>query len=436
MRKVTIAVRHSLVCTLFLMGAQANAQWVVNDPLMTGLATVEAAATSLMVGAQAMLVSTGVMGMVQDFAAATGIKSLGATVAASGTANTKAAADAASALETGKQIAAVGDQAAASKTDACAQQAATGTQAVLADAGNSALAVHGTMQSAKGTSAKGSGGGGANGGANRLDQAKQIALGNVSAPPSEVGAVNASTAACSAFAVNGERADQCKKAGAIPTNPSPYENADLKADTLVNGPQDLKKPAKTFGIDTTNDNQKQALDAYMTNLRNYAPLRALDAAELRSEAGRRFMQAQNAFNARLDLADIVMRNDAAKISLDGSKVTTDALKSMADGNLGAFTKSALQGATDWATKGVSPDKLLELDVQRRYFNPEWVNKTAKEPLWVAQEQLVVAAQTNVLLHKVYEEMRMNNRVSAQMLRALVTMEMRDELKRMHDQAVR
>jgi hypothetical protein len=271
-----------------------------------------------------------------------------------------------------------------------------------------------------------------------LGRALAISEGTVPRPAVEVTAAIGASAGCNAFAT-GARANDCTAAKLPPTQAGGYPDADVSAATLIDGPQAAGEHIHRMSVDMdTNSPAEMAIKAFRRNIEWSAnEPRSLTAGELQTEAGRRFLGIRDAYDAKMSLARMPTDHHLTMISSSTSTIQAiqDMMKSATDT---AYLQSYLaQFKPNWQTKGVSPDELLNIDVNRHYFNLDYVASVAQmEPAEVAREQLRQQALTNVLLQRLGQEQRIAGLVAGGQLAAATRAEMIPDLKAAHNAAIR
>lgn len=201
------------------------------------------------------------------------------------------------------------------------------------------------------------------------------------APPPEQLVTAASQFGCSAFA-SGGRANACNDTGGAswkPANTAKRPNADVRAETLFEGPQagaeTVVKRRTVYG-----DLDELAIRALMRNLVDPIPLRDLKTAEKRTDEGRRFLALQDTYNARISVATQGLRDRVADMWPDIE--TKGYLQGLMDGSgtspTAKYVKDHLAGIKgadgtphDWNKLGISPAELRQIEANRRYRNPDW-----------------------------------------------------------------
>lgn len=271
-----------------------------------------------------------------------------------------------------------------------------------------------------------------------LGKALAIAEGTAPVPPSEVGAAVGASAGCNAFA-SGARANDCAAAKLQPAQSSGYPDADVSAATLIDGPQKAGEHIHRMSVDMdSNSPEEMAVKAFRRNIEWSAnEPRSLTPGELQTEAGRRFLGIRDAYDARMSLSRMPLDHHLRMIS--SSTSTIQALKDMLNSSTDtSYLQSYLaQYKPNWQTKGVSPDELVNIDVNRHYFNVDYVASVASmEPQEVAREQLHQQALTNVLLQRAIQEQRISGLVMGNLLASATRAEMTPDLKSAHNAAIR
>lgn len=272
----------------------------------------------------------------------------------------------------------------------------------------------------------------------QMTQLVNSANGRSDAPSPEITAAAAASAGCGLYAGSGSyRAVACANAG-FNAGSGGYTRADISATTLFDGPQKDGEPVrKKYTLKPTPNQdsaEELAMQAFLRNMGVPIELRTLQAAELSSVGGRRYMAVKDVFDARISFAQ---RPSARHIAMmTPSTSTIQALKEMVVGNSAVSTYLG-KYVPDWQTKGVSADELINIDIERRYGNLEWLAKTAsQDPRWVQGEQLRVSAQQNVLLWRLNQEIRENSILVGGLAASQFRTELLPELKAAHAAATR
>lgn len=255
----------------------------------------------------------------------------------------------------------------------------------------------------------GGGGGGGSaptvGGTTQMLKAIAISKGVEKAPSPEVQAALGARGACETFVSGGARAQSCTGAGFAPSASNGHPNADVRAETLFDGPQ------KTAGIVRKltykpNSAEETAIEAFLRNLETPIDLRALTPAELKTDAGRNYMALRDAYEASLSLATKPARDQA--LLMRANPNTKPIIEQLLQSDDAPFVQAYLaQAYPDYANDGISIAELINLEAERRYKNPQWLVRMAQAPeRQLLQEQVQLQAvnlwMTGMLLERVQQ----------------------------------
>ncbi|TAL65777.1 MAG: hypothetical protein EPN79_11395 [Burkholderiaceae bacterium] len=226
------------------------------------------------------------------------------------------------------------------------------------------------------TAAGGGGGGGAPrsapGSGVGMAHALNVAEGRIPAGIPEIEAATAAKGACSTFANGGVRGQNCTAAGFPPSDTSGFPNADTRASTLFDGPQTSadgtvvkrRLTVDLAGVDGT------AIRALERNLNTPLELKALTPAQLATDAGRQFMALEDSYTARMSVAQYPQEEQANLLAAKPELIPL--VQQMLKSDDAQFVQTYLSSnVPNWATQGISMADLIELEVQRRYMNPQW-----------------------------------------------------------------
>lgn len=286
--------------------------------------------------------------------------------------------------------------------DACAVLAST--RVGVQDASRSAPAIGGGV-------GRGGGGGGRapSGGVTPLMQeALDISAGRVAAPTPGVQAGKAAAGACGTFTNGGTlRGKTCDQAGFAPAVSNGHPDADIRAETLFDGPQ-RGLTAGEFRRKLTVDPdgpEKQALEAFLRNMNTPIDLEQLKKAELQTNAGRQYLAFRDAYEARMSLVEKPSRALAASRMANATLIPT-VQQLLTSDVTGAFTKAYLtKNYPQWEKKGISVDELNNLEAERRFMNRDWHLKMASlSPEGHVREQTTMLAFRNMMLARVAEKL--------------------------------
>lgn len=274
---------------------------------------------------------------------------------------------------------------------------------------------------------------GSGGASGDLVNAIAVAKGVIPAPGPEVTAQWAASGGCTAFA-KGTRADACKAAQYATPQANSFANADVRAETIMDGPQG-STPTKKFTIDDdAGTDELTAVEAFMRNLGNSLELRSLGKAELGTDAGRRYLSLKDNYEGRMSMAEYPVRRQAGltRPSAD-TKPVLERLNASQDA---AFVTAYLNRTySKWARKGISPDDLMNLEVERRYMNKDWMTRVyTMSPEEVQREALTTMAFQNTLLWRQAQETRVVGLLLASIATSTIRQESLPDLKAAHARA--
>lgn len=278
---------------------------------------------------------------------------------------------------------------------------------------------------------------GAGGASADLARAIAISKGSEAAPAPEVTAKLAASGACSAFAT-GTRATACAAAQFATGQANPFADADVRADTLFDGPQATGQRRKKFTIDDADgSSERVALESFVRNMGTPLEMRALGRGELGTDAGRRYLAVKDGYEARMSFAERPMRRQIGMMA--PSADTRPVLERLLTGLDSQWVTEYLNRASpNWRTRGISSDDLMNLEVERRYMNRGWMTRVGATmpPEELAREQLMTTALQNVLLWKLNLEVRETGILLGGLNATAVRSESLPELKSAHAAAAR
>ncbi len=305
------------------------------------------------------------------------------------------------------------------------------------------------VASARGTAdairtAGGGGGGGRGGGGSRdaapgavkaMEEAILVAEGHKPVPSLEVSSSVAVMGACETFVKNGMRAKRCADAGFSAKGTIGYENADILAQTLIDGPQDGVSYRRRLTINPRSK-EETAVRALARNLNTPLELRELTSAQSKSDAARQYYAFKDSYEARISMASSPV--DSFKSNRMASKLLIPVVEQLlkADASKAYVTKYLSANVPDWKKDGISVDEFMNLEVERSYMNEDWHKTIAGYPGEpVAKEQLLQTALQNVLLWRMTQSVERLALVSGQTAASLVRQEMTPTLNYLHGMAV-
>lgn len=286
------------------------------------------------------------------------------------------------------------------------------------------------------SAASGSSGGGAGGSARNNNPAKGGGVGGGGAPDAAAGSSSpasqknailigknliptpsvpaqteiAASGACAAYAQGNLRAQLCQQAGLNTTSSSPYPNADVRAETLINGPQPSNSASQFRNQLTLRDDQssKDAIESFVRNLERPIAPPTPNKAQLKTAPGRQALAVSNTLAAQLSLASKPNRDWIGGLTADKNNIPI--LQQMLDDpTSGAYVQKYLAAVSasgvNWSSSGVSSSEIENLEVERRAGNPDWyTTMMAGPPETVSREMLFMqAAQHRIALAQLHEQ---------------------------------
>lgn len=273
-----------------------------------------------------------------------------------------------------------------------------------------------------------------------MAKALDVAAGSVPAPSPEVQSAMASSGACSSFvasSANPVRAKTCDLAGFKTSASNGYPDADIRAETLFDGPQ-RGATADTFRrrltIDATGA-EASATNAYLRNLNTPIDLRQLEKAELRTDMGRQYMAFRDAYEARMSLAEKPARSMIA--DRFANRALLPVVEQLQASNVtGPFVSAYLnQNYPRWKSNGISLDELSNLEVERRYMNRNWHLLMANAPPEAhVKEQTTMLAFQAVLMNRILNKLSEQAVLTGQASATQVRQEMMPQLIQLHSAA--
>lgn len=283
----------------------------------------------------------------------------------------------------------------------------------------------------------GVGGGTPPGQSDALNKALKVAEGKEPPPSPEVQAANGAAGACNTFARPGSpRAAACAKAGFSTSDQLKLADADIKAETILSGPQKTGEPFRRKLTISSNEEQS-AIRSIRRNLMVPIELRELTKAELNSSAGRQYMSFKDSYEARMSMAESPIQN--LTMNRFGNAANNTTIEVLLKGeNSGRWVRDYLSlNAPEWKSRGVSADELMNIEVERRINNPNWHTAVAQmggDP--VQREQLMLSAHQSLLMWRQVQATEHGNLLLGQMLAALTRQEMTPQLNALHSSAAR
>jgi hypothetical protein len=278
------------------------------------------------------------------------------------------------------------------------------------------------------------------GASSSLTKAINIGAGVESAPPVEVQSSLSVKGSCETFVNRASaRGVACESSGTSPRAAIGVEDdADIKSETLFRGAALAgEAPRKKLTIEA-NDQKPEffSLAALRRNLFQPLQLRVLSSGELQTGPGRQYTTMKDAYEARSSMAQHPF--DSFVQRRIENKATIGAVDQMLNSPVdAAYVQNYLQlnGLTEWRNRGISPDELENLEVERRYMNIDWHKNLAQQPGDpVMKEMAVMKAYDQVMMLRLLDSVSRANVAAGQIASTLNRMEMTPQLNALHGAA--
>lgn len=260
------------------------------------------------------------------------------------------------------------------------------------------------------------------------------------APPSvEVQAAKTTKGVCNTFVNGGLRKHMCDAGGLGSSASSGYPDADVRAETLLDGPQksaDVSKTKRRLTV-SGNGNDRAAVVAYMRNLHTPLELRQLRKDELNTDAGRQFMVLRDAYEARMSMA--LRPSSEWSASTTERKDLVPVLEQMIQGeSYGEYVRQELaETYPQWKSRGVSLRHVLYLEANKRYLNKSWhIFMAGQGTDGHIREQTNMMAQNIYLQTAILEELQKLNLQMGQSSSVAIRQELMPQLVQLHEKAAR
>lgn len=242
-----------------------------------------------------------------------------------------------------------------------------------------------------------------------LRESLDISAGMKPAPAPEIAAALAAKGGCGTFARGGIREVGCRDAGFDTGLSSGFPNADVKAETLFDGPQtqaDIDAGVRRkLTIAPGDSKEKMAIAAFIRNLDTPVDLRTLTKGEINTEAGRSYMAFRDSYDAAMSMANKPLRDQESLITANVS--TLPVLTQLGKGEDAAYVTAYLNKAyPNWKRDGISYAELLQLEAGRRYLNADWHTRMAgANERQLLAEQVQLQAVGNWLQVQMFEKLQ-------------------------------
>lgn len=233
-------------------------------------------------------------------------------------------------------------------------------------------------------------------------------------PPSNpnISRVDLGVGSCQGFAgdPNSARGLLCRQVNGLKIDSNPYADADIKAETLFEGPQ--QKGKERLQLTVTAKERTPERDARKAIINQYSdPISppGISASAASSSEGVAYIGALTAYNAYSSLASKPVRDWDALTTADPETIpAVEAL--IKDPVTGKFVADHLKASyPNWNSEGISPVELMYLEAEKRTGNPDWMvhMSGAEAPEKEAEMLFIMAYQQRLLFQQVQETRRQN-----------------------------
>lgn len=215
----------------------------------------------------------------------------------------------------------------------------------------------------------------------------------------------------------------CKKAGAPAIGQSEYKDADVRAETLFSGPRGFPS-VPAFGP------ERDARIANLNLLFNGSPPETpADDALARAQNAAPYLGLLREYRAAKSLAEHEAKHYDALTTIDrDTRFALDAIKSEYPAFYAEFFKNVD------TENGVSVAALLELQVESRVGNKEWLKKMSEStPEEKLNEQLAMQALALRIEHQQLQQMQRLSIAQSKALDLLIESTLRTQLDRQTEQ---
>jgi hypothetical protein len=259
-------------------------------------------------------------------------------------------------------------------------------------------------------------------------------------PSPDVTAREQAKGGCNSYSTSADmRGQSCKMAG-FSNGSGSYPNADVVAETLVDGPQNPATPGEHLTIKGGNTPEYAAIEAYLHNLNQPIEVRDLTKTELATSEGARYMALHDIYESRMSLASKPARDWVASITADPrlSAVINQMIANDPGNGSATFVQNYLQQhMPTWSSDGISLQELTNLEGERRYLNGQWYNSIAQaSPDAVARESIMIGAAQNYLMTQLLKQAQLTNVYLGEIYGSTVRQEYQPQLAAAHKAATR
>lgn len=146
------------------------------------------------------------------------------------------------------------------------------------------------------------------------------------------------------------------------------------------------------------------------------------------------MALRDSYEARMSLASKPLRDQNSLLT--ANRNTLPIVQQLLRGADAAFVTAYLNREfPSWSADGISYAQLLDLEVARRYRNPDWhVRMAAADARQLAGEQVLLTAVTNTMLHLNLERQQQQSMIMGSMMGSQVRSELLPQMVAVHKAA--
>jgi hypothetical protein len=240
-------------------------------------------------------------------------------------------------------------------------------------------------------------------------------------PPSDpqITRIDMGAGSCTGFAgdPNSARGMMCRQINNLSIQSNQFFDADIKAETLFDGPQKPGAPRTQLTV-TARDKtaERDARNASLFLLSSPLPPPGISKQAASTDAGVAYLGELTAYQAQVSLASKPARDfDALTTANPQTKAALQVL--LNDPTTSSFVAKRLnESFPNWKNEGVSAVELLDLEIEKRIGNEDWFEfyAGATDVEKAAETPLILAAQQRMIF-QLLQEIRKANVIAGQQL---------------------
>lgn len=250
---------------------------------------------------------------------------------------------------------------------------------------------------------------------NRADPAAAVP---VPADP-QITRADVGAGSCAGFAgdPSSARGMVCRQVNGLQIQSNPFFDADIKAETLFDGPQKPGSPKTQLTV-TAQDktSERDARNAVLFQLSGPLPPPGIAKQAASTDAGVAYIGELTAYQAQVSLAS-KPAHDFDALTTANTQTIPSLQVLLQDPTTASFVSKRLdESFPGWKKEGVSAVELMDIEVERRIGNEDWlkwmagatdIEKAAEVPLILAQQQRMI--------FQLLQEVRKSNVIAGQQL---------------------